>query len=196
MYAKLKITELKLQILSLFTNDFNRDYYIREIQKILKISPRTSQLILEDLENKGVLISKYRGKIKTFKLNMTESTKRYLIFVEQYKLISFLENKLIVKEVIEQITPYIKGIGIIFGSFVKNLEQKNSDLDIFIAGSYDENEIKKISKKFDLELSIKCYPIKHFDQNLKKDIFLTEILKNHIVFLNTEKFIEAIFNEK
>lgn len=196
MYEKLNITENTLQILSLFTNDFKSEYYVREVKRLLKISPRTAQLILEDLEDKGIIISKIRGKIKTFKLNPSEFTKKYLVFVEQYKAIAFLEKKLLIKEVIEKITPFIKGIGIIFGSYVKGLEKKGSDLDIFIAGSYDNDEINKVSKNLGIEISIKCYPVKTFEKNITKDILLKEVLKNHIVFLNTEQFIKSVFKNE
>jgi len=193
MYEKIKITENTLQVLALFTNDFSREYYIREVEKLLKISPRTSQLILEDLEDKGVIESKTKGKIRTFKLNPSEFTKKYLVFVEQYKTIAFLEKKLLIKEIIEKITPHIKGIGIIFGSYVKRLEKEGSDLDIFVAGNYNKDEIKKVSKNLGIEVSVKCYPIKTFEKNLTKDILLKEVLKNHIVFVNIEQFIQAVF---
>jgi len=196
MYEKIRITENTLLVLSLFTNDFKREYYVREVEKLLKISPRTSQLILEDLEDKGIIESKARGKIKTYKINPSEFTKRYLVFVEQYKAIAFLEKRLMVKEIIEKITPHIKGIGIIFGSYVKGLEKKGSDLDIFVAGDYNRNEIKKVSRNLGIEISIKCYPIKTFEKNLNKDILLKEILKNHIVFVNAEQFIEAVFKNE
>ena len=161
----------------------------------MKISPRTSQLILEDLEDKGVIESKTKGKIKTFKLNPSEFTKRYLAFVEQYKAIAFLEKKLLIKEIIEKITPHIKGIGIIFGSYVKGLEKEDSDLDIFIAGSYNNDEIKKVSKNLGIEISIKCYPLKTFEKNLIKDILLKEVLKNHVAFVNAEQFIRVVFKD-
>ena len=193
MYKKIKFTENTLQVLSLFTNDFNREYYVREVEKLLKISPRTAQLILEDLEDKGIIESKTKGKIKTFKLNSSKFTQRYLAFVEQYKAIAFLEKKLLIKEIIEKITPHIKGIGIIFGSYVKGLEKEGSDLDIFIAGSYNNDEIKRVSKNLGIEISIKCYPLKTFDKNLTKDILLKEVLKNHVVFLNIEQFIRVVF---
>ena len=193
MYEKIKITENTLQVLALFTNDFSREYYIREVEKLLKISPRTSQLILEDLEDKGVIESKTKGKIRTFKLNPSAFTKKYLVFVEQYKTIAFLEKKLLIKEIIEKITPHIKGIGIIFGSYVKRLEKEGSDLDIFVAGNYNKDEIKKVSKNLGIEVSVKCYPIKTFEKNLTKDILLKEVLKNHIVFVNIEQFIQAVF---
>ena len=193
MYEKIKITENTLQVLSLFTNDFTREYYIREVEKLLKISPRTAQLILEDLEDKGIIESKTRGKIKTFKLNPSEFTKKYLAFVEQYKAIAFLEKKLLIKEIIEKITPYIKGIGIIFGSYVKGLEKEGSDLDIFVAGSYSNDVIKKVSKNLGIDISVKCYPLKTFEKNLTKDVLLKEVLKNHVIFLDVEQFIQVVF---
>jgi len=192
MYKKIGITENTLQVLSLFTNDFSREYYIREVQKLLKISPRTAQLILEDLEDKGIIESKIRGKIKTYRIKLSEFTKRYFVFVEQYKAVAFLEKKLMIKEIVEKITPNIKGIGIIFGSYVKGIEKKESDLDIFIVGNYNKKEIKKVSRNLGMDINVKCYPVRIFEKNLNKDILSKEILKNHIVFLNAEKFIQKV----
>jgi len=192
MYKKIRITENTLQILSLFTNDFSREYYIREVKTLLKISPRTAQLILEDLEDKGIIESKIRGKIKTYKIKLSEFTKKYLVFVEQYKTIAFLENNLMIKEIIEKITPYIKGIGIIFGSYAKRIEKKESDLDIFVAGNYNNEEIKRVSKNLGIDINVKCYPINTFEKGINKDILLKEILKNHLVFVNTEQFIQKV----
>jgi uncharacterized protein len=192
MYDKINITENSLQVITLFTKGFNREYYIREVQRLVKISPRTSQLILEDLESKGILESKLRGKIKTYKLQFNETTKRYLILIEQYKILSYLKNNNFIKEIIEKISPHINGIGLIFGSYAKGIEKKGSDLDIFIAGEYNKDEIKKISKTYGLDISIKCYPIKTFEKNINQDFLLKEILKNHIIFSNTELFIENV----
>ncbi len=192
MYDKINITENSLQVLALFTNGFERDYYIREVEKVLDISPRTAQLMLEDLENKGILESKKRGKIKSYTLRLNEHTNRYLLFVEQYKAIAFLEKSLIIKEMIEKITPYIQGVGVVFGSYAKGLENKESDLDVFIAGSYNKEEVKKVSKNFGINISVKCYPMNVFEKNVGKDILLKEIAKNHIVIANGEKFIEVM----
>src|SRR3989338_5538253 len=146
MYNKINITENGLQIISLFTNGFDREYYIREVEKLLKISPRTAQLILEDLENKGIIESKVRGKIKSYKLKVNELSNRYVAFVEQYKSIAFMEKNLLVKEVIEKIGHFIDGIGVIFGSYAKGISNKESDLDIFVAGDYKKKKKKKKKK--------------------------------------------------
>jgi predicted nucleotidyltransferase len=196
MYKKVNITENGLQIISLFTHGFDKVYYIREIERLLKISPRTAQLILEDLESKGILKSMIRGKIKTYELIMNETSKKYLLLVEHYKAITFLEQNLLLKEIIEKISPSINGIGIIFGSHVKGIAKKDSDLDLFVVGSYSKDEIKKNSKIYGLEISVKCYPESIFRKNLNRDIFIKEILKNHVVFKGAEKFIsEVIKNE-
>ena len=192
MYNKVNITENGLQIISLFTNGFDREYYIREVEKLLKISPRTAQLILEDLENKGIIESKVKGKIKSYKLRINEVSSRYLTFVEQYKSIAFMEKNLLVKEVIEKISPFINGIGIIFGSYANGTSNKESDLDIFVVGDYGKEGIKKVSRNLGIEISIKCYPLQTFETNVNRDTLIKEVLKNHIVFKNPELFIQKV----
>ena len=190
MYKKLNITENHLRILSLFTK--GREYYIREIERLLEISPRTAQLILYNLEAKGVLESETKGKIRMFKMRNSGVCKRYLVFAEQYKLMVFLEKKLLVREILEKISPLIEGIGIVFGSYAKETEGKESDLDVFVAGECRKAEIKKISETYGVEISIKCYPLKIFEKNFNTDILLKEIQKNHIVFKGSERFVGAM----
>ena len=192
MYEKVNITENHLNILSLFTRSFDSEYYIREVQKILKISPRTAQLILDDLEKKGLLESKIRGKIRTYKLKKNLTTAKYLILTEQHKQIAFLEKNQIIKEVIEKITPLIRGIGLIFGSYVKGINKKDSDLDIFIIGKYNRKNIKEISKTYKIELNIKNYPKNIFEKTMNADILIKEVLKDHIIFLNSEEFVNLV----
>ena len=55
-----------------------------------------------------------------------------------------------------------------------------------------KEEIKKISRNLGIEISIKCYPLKTFEKNVNHDIFLKEVLKSHIVFKNTELFIQKV----
>ena len=192
MYDKINITEIGLQILSLFTEDYDSSYYIREVQRKLNISPRTAQIILNDLEEKGILESKLKGKIREYSLKRNETVIRYIMMVEQYKLISFLQKNILLSEIIEKITPSIKGSGIIFGSYAKGLQKKDSDLDIFIIGEYNKEEIRKVSKKYGIDISIKCYPQNIFEKNKNNDILVREVIKSHVLFLNSEEFIRAV----
>lgn len=192
MYEKINLTETMMQTLTLFTFDFKKERYIREVASELKISPQTAQLSLEKLEKKGILKGQTKGKIKLFKLQITPETKQYILFAQQYKTICFLEKKPRIKEITQQITPYIKGIGLIFGSYVKELEHEKSDLDIFVVGKHNNTAIQKIAKTFQIDISIKEYPKHIFEKELGKDTLIKEVLKNHISITNTEEFINSV----
>jgi uncharacterized protein len=189
MYEKVNITENHLNVLSLFTRGFDSQYYIREVEKILKISPRTAQLVLDDLEKKGVLESKTRGKIRTYDLKRNILAMNYISLAEQHKLITFLERNPLIKETLEKMIPNIKGVGIIFGSYAKGIQKKDSDLDIFIIGEYDKKKINEVSKMYNIEINVKKYTSDIFNRGLKEDILIKEVLKDHIIFSGLDEFI-------
>lgn len=182
MYEKVNISEMHLRTLALFTT--GEDYYIREIHRLLAISPRTAQLTLNDLENKGVLSARTRGKIRVY----TAKNTSYLILAEHYKTIAFFEKNPFIKELLEKIRPTINGIGILFGSYANGTATKASDIDVFVAGTYDKERTTRIAKTYNVNLSIKCYPKETFEKNIQTDILLKEILKNHILLKGAEEY--------
>ncbi|RLG59804.1 MAG: hypothetical protein DRN95_01200 [Candidatus Hydrothermarchaeota archaeon] len=195
MYSKIyniKLSENHLKILSLFTRGFNRGYYIREVHKLMGVSPRTAQIILEDLKSKGVIESETKGKIKVYHIKKSETAKDYLILTEQYKKIVFLSSYRVIREIIEKILPYIHGIALIFGSYAKYKAKEDSDLDILIVGSCDYDKIEKIAKLYGIEVQIKGYPFEIFKKNISSDYLIKEVLKDHIVITGVEKFIRVI----
>ena len=196
MYAKVNITETHLNILELFTRGFDKEYYIREVQRLLKISPRTAQLVLDDLEKKTVLESYTKGKIRLYKLRRTVEARDYITFTEIYKRIKFAEKSLKIKEIIDRLSSKIEGMGLIFGSYAKGIEKKDSDLDIFIAGTYDKEEFERVSSVCGVKLDIKNYPLKLFKSELNKDILIKEVLDDHIILSGSECLINMIIKPK
>lgn len=190
MYGKINITENHLRILSLFTRGPAPEYYIREVQRLAGISPRTAQLILDDLEKKTVLASSLRGKIRTYRLKRTAIATDYLILAERYKTITFFGTHPVVREIAGRMRPSIFGIAIIFGSYAKGLERKGSDLDLFIVGSYDASVLKNISGLYGIPLSVKSYPWKIFEK--KCDSLINEVLDSHVVIAGSEQFVATV----
>ncbi len=47
-----KVNDIDLKVLTLFTEGYNKEYYIREVEKLLKISSRTALVTLDKLEKK------------------------------------------------------------------------------------------------------------------------------------------------
>lgn len=188
----MKFNENHLKIINLFTKGYNKEYYIREIGKILKISSRTSLLILNELEKKTILKSNIKGKIRLFKINKSIISKEYFNLAETYKKIMFLEQNLLIKEIIEKIIPLINGMTIIFGSYSKGLQKKESDLDLLIVGDCQKSKIIEISKIYGIEINIKKYSLDIFKKELYNNILLKEVLENHIIIYGIEKFIGEI----
>lgn len=192
----LDISENHLKVLSLFTYGYRKDFYVREVNRALKISPRTAQLVLEDLEDKGVLKSTVRGKIKSYVLRKDGFNLYYITLAEAYKAAIFLEKNILVKEVIEKVLPFINGIGLIFGSYAKGDETKESDLDIFLAGSGESKKIREISKTYGIEINLVTYPLEKFKGLIGKDILINEVLENHIAISNIDKFVSLVFESE
>jgi predicted nucleotidyltransferase len=194
MSKKIDINENDLGVLALFTDGYNREYYIREISTILPISHGTAQTILERLEKKLVLSSSLRGKTRIFRIKPGEVAVQYFILTEHYKKIAFIEEKPYIFEVLNKIDPSIEGIALIFGSYAKDTEKKESDLDLLVAGRYDEKKIFRIGKMYDIEINIHAFPEDIFEKNDPGDTLLLEAKKHHIVWKKTESFVRAVIS--
>lgn len=188
----IKVNNTDLKILSLFTKGYNKEYYIREVEKLLDISSRTALVTLAKLEKIGVLESETKGKIKTYSIKKSTISREFFLLTEQYKKIQFLEKNQVIKEVLEKAEEFMHGIIIIFGSYAKGIQKDDSDLDLFIVGKFEEMKIKEIGKKYGINMNIKSYPIKIFEKEITKDILLKEIVENHILIKDAEGFVRGI----
>jgi predicted nucleotidyltransferase len=184
-----KVNNTLLNVLTLFTKGYDKDYYIREVERLLKTSSRTALLALAQLEHTGILESRTRGKIKVYCIRKAAIARQYLVLAEQYKKIQFLENNPLIREVLEKTDGLIEGAAIIFGSYAKGIQKQGSDLDLFISGKFQESNIKDIGRVYKIDIRIKSYPPKLFEAELHEDILLREILENHVIIKGAEEFV-------
>jgi uncharacterized protein len=187
-----KVNDIDLKVLTLFTKGYNKELYIREVGKLLKISSRTALLTLDKLEKIGILESKTRGKIKIYIIRRTGISKEYFLLAEQYKKIHFLEKNHLIKEILEKLDGVFDGIAVLFGSYAKGIQKEDSDLDLLIVGKYVEKEIKEVGHKYGIEINIKNYPMNIFKKDINEDLLLKEAAENHILINNSEEFLRCI----
>ncbi|NOQ37349.1 hypothetical protein GQ472_00545 [archaeon] len=180
---------MDLKILSVFTKGYDKEYYIREVEKLLSVSSRTALVTLAKLEKKGILKSKTKGNVKIYSIKKSTISREFFLLAEQYKRIQFLEENHLIKEVLEKADEFMQGIVIVFGSFAKGIQKDDSDLDLFIVGKFDEDRIKEIGKKYGVDINIKSYPMKIFEKEIHDDILLKEVTGNHILIKDTEGFV-------
>ena len=123
-------------------------------------------------------------------MKYNDVARQYLILAEQYKRMAFFQKHEFVHAVIEKILPFIKGSAAVFGSYAKGLQHKDSDLDIFVAGTYNPDNVRTISETYGIDVSVKCYPQKLFSEKAGTDVLIREVFGNHVVILNMEYFVE------
>ena len=187
-----KVNDTDLKVLSLFTKGYDKEYYIREVEKLLDVSSRTALVTLAKLEKKGILESQTKGKIKTYAIRKSTLSRESLLLTEQYKEIQFLEENHLIKEVLEKADEYMQGIVLIFGSYAKGIQKDDSDLDMFIVGKFDEAKIKDVGKTYGIDIDIKSYPVKIFSKEIHDDVLLKEIVGNHILIRGAEGFVRKV----
>ncbi len=179
------LTEKKLTMLKSFISNTDEKTTASQIAKKHDLNQKSVYLFMEELEKEGIVISEMQGKNKLYELNKSnkELVCQFLCSIEHVRTAHFYQKNPDIKLIIQKFLPHIKSIAAIFGSYAKNTQKETSDLDIFIAGDYDEKEILSISETFGIEISIK------HQSSFKENTLTREIKKNHILIKNTEQFI-------
>ncbi len=180
----------QVKIFEEFLRDFKSELTGSFIARKKNLNQKTVANFLNKLENEAILKSRMLGKNKLYSLNFNnkEIVKHFILAVEHLRTIEFYKKNILIKEVSEKIQPYIKGIAVIFGSYAKGTQKRDSDLDLLIIGKCNEPQIEKVSEAYKIEINLNVYP------RIKKDVLIKEAIKNHIIIKNAEQFIESVLN--
>lgn len=168
-------SKITVKILGYFFINPEKKRYINELAYLLEADPGNLFRKLVEMEKEGILFSETVGKQKFFGLN-----KKYPLLKElkaAYEAKAGFARRL--KEELEK----IKGIkeAFIYGSFAKGTEKGDSDIDLFITGSIDENElidkISELEKVFGRDINYTLMTEKELKDKIKaKNSFLKNIL--------------------
>ena len=151
------------KFLELFIREPEREFHVREIAKLLKKSPTTISKYLKDYEFRKILTSSKKLNHLLFKAN-TESM-RFKQLKLSYNLNTLNESGLI--DYLTEEFNHPKAI-ILFGSFAKAENNKNSDVDILVVSNLKKQvELGKFRKKIGNEIQIFIHSDKEI-QNMKK----------------------------
>lgn len=158
--------------------------HIRKISKELNLIPSTVMRLLNNLQKDNIVDFKEEGKNKIYFLKDSLEKKIFLFQTEYQKQINLLQNptlRKIIKELIKQTSGELI---ILFGSYAKGLEKQSSDIDIYIETKNIslKNKLNNISQKLSIQIG-------NFD---KESELAKEILKNHIIIQNVERFYKLI----
>ena len=159
----------ELNTLKIFLENPTKEFSVREVARILKISPATASNRLREFAKRSVLIERKERMLKLYKANVES---------DLYKDIKIFYNIRKLKEsgLIDELNKfYLKPTIVLFGSYSKGLDTETSDIDILV-----------ISEKR------KLINLTKFEKKLKRKIqlFVVEDVKE----LKNEHLINSVLN--
>jgi predicted nucleotidyltransferase len=185
-----KNISLKFKILKLLIENKTESYTIREISRNLKIDYKNTYESIKQLED-SININK-RGNANYISFKPVLTSEVFNVETERKRNI-LSKIKLIYKDLKSFENPLF--ISIIFGSYAKNKETKNSDVDICIIHD-NEEEAKKILRILSIhnKLEIHLFNYIEFINMIKLKEFNVghEIKNSGIILSNIESYYEVI----
>jgi len=150
----------KEEIIKFFINEPEMEFHVRELSRILKKSPTTISKYLGEYGKQGILKSERKFNHLFFKANTENRVFRQIKL--NYNLQSLQMSGVV--DFLEVELNYPSAI-VLFGSFAKANNNKNSDIDILVISPSK----KKISlEKFEEKLNKKIQLFVHSKEEIKK----------------------------
>ena len=179
---KLSRSKTREKILRLFFSDVEREYYLRQLERILDLPVGNIRRELLNLEKSGLFKRSKKGNLVYYSVNKSSP-----IF-EEVKSIIF--KTIGIEGLIKNALETIKGIKIafIFGSYAKGEEDSFSDIDLMIIGKPNEDKlmahILKIEDKINREINYHIFSLSDWKKQTKgKNSFIGNILVQPKIFL-------------
>jgi len=162
-----------------------KEMHGRELAKELKTSLTRVQSTLNQLRNINVLDFKVEGKNHIYFIKRNLVSRSFILNAENYKLVKFLDKHPELEPIFEDIIKKSNyNLILLFGSYAKGNQKKESDIDIYIETT-DPKIKDEVQKIYDL-ISVK---IGKFNP---EDLLIKEIIKNHIIIKGGEEYYETL----
>lgn len=175
-------SKVRKEIFRIYFTNPDKEYYLRELERTLGIPVSMIRRELQNLEKAGVFVHRKQGNLIYYYLN-----KKYPLF-DEYK--SIISKTIGAQGLIKDVLNKLDGVKVAFlyGSFAKNEEKADSDIDLFLIGSIDErrlvtgiNHLEKILKR---EINYTIYSPAEFRKKLqRREGFVVDVVDNPKIFL-------------
>ena len=186
MLKQLLGSRIRVSILKLFVFNPDTEYYIREIERLTKEPFDPLRMELHRLENIGLLKSRSSGRQKYYSMNANHTLFPDIksIILKTVGIGDLLKSAFSKKDDIFA--------AFIYGSYAKNMEHTESDIDIFIVGDISAKDlqgiISDIENKTTREINPTVYSQEELGEKYKsKNNFITAVLKGPKIFLKGDE---------
>jgi predicted nucleotidyltransferase len=185
MLKQLFGSRTRISVLKLFVFNPDKEYYIREIERLTKEPFDPLRMELRRLAEMGLLKSRISGKQKYYCMN-TE----YNLFPEIKSII--LKTVGVGDLLGKALNRDDVNTAFIYGSYAKDVEHSESDIDIFVVGDISSKElqsgisdIENVTKR---EINPTIYSLEELKKKYKsKNNFIAGVMEGRKIFLKGDE---------
>jgi len=177
-------SRIRQRIILLFVYNQNKEFYLSEIAKIVRTSAGTAQRELNKLLHSDFIIFKKKANLNIYILNTHYSLLKEIESIVKKTLGIEVELK---KELsrIDNIS-----FAFLFGSYVKGGFKSDSDIDLFIIGEVDEDQVFKAVQKVEeivrREINYHIANKTEFLKKKKSNYFYKEIVESFTLLIGDD----------
>ncbi|HOL83641.1 MAG TPA: nucleotidyltransferase domain-containing protein [Candidatus Paceibacterota bacterium] len=184
-------SKIRQKIILLFIYNPEKSYYINEIARLAKTSSGTAQRELNKLVKEGFLIKKDKSKKQVYySLNKANP------LLSEIKII--VDKTIGIEHLLQEELKKEKNIAFafLFGSYVKDDFNFDSDIDLFVIGDIKDKElydkIRKVEDKINRQIDYHLSTLKEFKENLTKNFFYKDVVKKCDLIIGDENEFRRI----
>lgn len=172
------------KIVNLFLTDSYSKFNVREVARLTRLSPSTASKYLNRLVEEGIL---KRGVERNYILYSADAESKHFRDLKIYHNIKRIRLSGVI-DFIEKELNYPEAI-LLFGSFVKGENRKESDVDLFILSESEQTlKLEQFEKKLGAKIQIFLYTRKDVEKMKKSN---RELLNNIINGITLGGFFEV-----
>lgn len=181
MLERLFTSSTRVKILTEVLLNSDREYHIRELSRLIGISPIYVQKELKNLQELGLLTSTKKGNMVMYTLDKNS------VISDDLKRI-FLKTEGVGAELLKRLDKKKIQYALIYGSFAKGTETTRSDVDLLVIGDIDEDPVlsavSKAEKRIGRQINYIFWTPKEFSQKARQKIpLLADILKTDVIMI-------------
>lgn len=178
-------TKTLVNILNILFLNQTREYYLNELAREAKVSAPTALKELEKIQPLNIIIKTKKKNGTFYRINIDS------IIYKELKQI-FLKFELTDEIISKGLEKFNIKYALIFGSFAKNTETDESDIDVLIIGNIDKNEIfrsvSKLETKIGREINVIVWSEDEFKERKRQKISLIQSIKeNEIIMIKGDE---------
>jgi predicted nucleotidyltransferase len=165
----------KENILKLFFEKPQREFHLREIARIVKISSSTAKKYLDSLEREAIIISRKERHLRIFTANL--ESRKYKQLKINYNIMKIINSNMLDYLDKEMNFPTV----VLFGSWAHGENGIHSDIDLFIlTNSKKKIDLSKFERRLGAEIQLFILSTKEFNEMKRKNKELVNSIINGI----------------